>query len=168
MNNSNAKDVETSAGILLYRKNIIKDVFQVLLVSSYGDPRKLNKKVWNIPKGHVEKGQSLAQTAIRQFQEETGIQLTEQQKSRIDYIGLCCTQKGKHVHIFGLEKDVNGGKERVNIHSNLCEVDDPKHPGKTIMIPQAVSGKYFEINDASKHIFNYQQVILDRLKGKLI
>lgn len=164
--NNNYKDVETSAGILVYRRNIETNNIEVLLVSSYSDPAKLKKKVWNIPKGHVQKGQSLAQTAIRQFQEETGIQLTEQQKSQIDYIGLCCTQKGKHVHIFGLEKNVNGGKEKVNIHSNLCEVFNKKI-GKVVMIPEVISGKYFDIDEAEKYIFNYQQIILKRLKGKL-
>lgn len=167
MNNNSAKDVETSAGILLYRKNVVTDKFEVMLVTSYSNPKKLSKRVWNIPKGHVQKGQTLAQTAVRQFEEETGIQLTEQQKSQIDYIGLCCTQKGKHVHIFGLEKDVNGGKEKVNIHSNLCEVPDPKDPTKTIMIPEAVNGKYFDIEESLKYIFNYQQIIIKRLEGKL-
>lgn len=167
MSNINNVGVETSAGVLLWRRNLVKNNIEVMLVSSYGDPKKLNKRVWNIPKGHIEQGQSLVQTAIRQFQEETGIQLTEQQKGNLDYIGLCCTQKGKHVHIFGLEKDVNGGKQRVNIKSNLCEVPDPKDPTKTIMIPEAVSGKYFDINESLKYIFNYQQVIINRLKGKV-
>lgn len=167
MNKNNAKDVQTSAGILLYRKNIVKNVYQVMLVSSYSNPQKLMKKVWNIPKGHVQKGQNLTQTAIRQFEEETGIKLTEQQKSHLDYIGLCCTQKGKHVHIFGLEKDVNGGKEKVNIKSIMIKTERPPHSGHFILIPQTASGKYFDIDNASKYIFNYQQIILDRLKEKL-
>lgn len=159
--------VETSAGILLWRRNVVKNNIEVMLVSSYSDPKKLNKKVWNIPKGHVEKGQSLAQTAIRQFEEETGITLSQEEKNSLDYIGLCCTQKGKHVHIFGLEKDVNGGKERVNVKSIMIDVQQPAGSGHWIQIPQTASGKYFDIDGALNYIFNYQQVIIKRLKEKL-
>ena len=159
--------VETSAGILLYRKNVTTGRIEVMLGSSYSNPKKLNKRVWNIPKGHVESGQNLIATAIRQFQEQTGIQLTEEQKNDLDYLGLCCTQKGKHVHIFYLYKDVNGGKDRVNIKSNLCEVPDPKDPTKTIMIPQLATGSYFDIDRAKELIFNYQKDLLDRLEQKV-
>lgn len=164
MKNNN---VETSAGILLYRKNIITGKIEVMLGSSYSNPKKLNKRVWNIPKGHVEKGQNLVQTAIRQFEEETGILLDEKEKLDLNYLGLCCTQKGKHVHIFYLYKDVNGGKEKVNIKSNMCEVEDLKHPGQTIMIPQLATGRYIEIDRAKELIFNYQKDLLDRLEQKV-
>ena len=159
--------VETSAGILLYRKNVVTGRIEVLLGSSYSNPKKLNKRVWNIPKGHVEKGQGLVETAIRQFEEETGILLDEREKAELDYLGLCCTQKGKHVHIFYLYKDVNGGKDRVNIRSNMCEVPDPKDPTKTIMIPQLAIGSYFDIDKAKELIFNYQKELLDRLEQKV-
>lgn len=160
--------VETSAGILLYRRNIITKELEVMLVSSYSNPKKLNKKVWNIPKGHVENGQSLAQTAVRQFEEQTGIQLTEEEKDKLDYIGLCCTKAGKHVHIFGLQKDVNGGKADVHIKSIMIRVEQPPGSGKYIIIPQTARGKYFNIKDAFKFIFNYQISILTRLQHKTI
>ena len=35
--------------------------------------RKGLQKVWCLPKGHVEKGESLARTALREVKEETGI-----------------------------------------------------------------------------------------------
>lgn len=161
------KEIETSAGILLYRRNIITKELEVMLVSSYSDPKKLMKKVWNIPKGHVEKGQSLAQTAIRQFEEQTGIHLDQNQKQNLDYIGLCCTKAGKHVHIFGLEKDVNGGKQNVNIKSMMIDVQQPPGSGNFIKIPQVCRGKYFNIKKAYNSIFNYQSSILTRLETKI-
>lgn len=166
MNKNKENEVQTSAGVLLYRFNPVTKDIEVMLVTS-NNPTKFNKRVWNIPKGHIEKGQSLSETAVRQFQEETGILLDQNQKSNLDYIGLCCTKKGKHVHIFGLNKDVNGGKQRVNIKSIMIEVDDPKNPGQTITIPQTTAGKYFPLEKAYNAIFNYQIPILDILKRKL-
>ena len=159
--------VETSAGILLYRKNVVTGRIEVLLGSSYSNPKKLNKRVWNIPKGHVEKGQGLVETAIRQFEEETGILLDEREKAELDYLGLCCTQKGKHVHIFYLYKDVNGGKQKVNIKSMMIEVEHPRNSGNFITIPQVACGRYFDIDKAKELIFNYQKNILDKLESKV-
>jgi len=38
--------------------------------------RKDNKVYWDIPRGHIEKGESAKQTAIREFYEETGIKVS--------------------------------------------------------------------------------------------
>ena len=160
-------DVETSAGILLYRKNPVTNRIEVMLGSSVSNPKKLKTRVWNIPKGHVQKGQSLVQTAVRQFEEQTGIQITDHQRDQLDYVGLCCTQKGKHVHIFSLYKDVNGGKQKVNIKSMMIEVEHPRNSGNFITIPQVACGRYFDIDKAKELIFNYQKNILDKLESKV-
>lgn len=54
-----------SAGGLVYR---IKDgVTQIVLISRLGG------KVWCLPKGHVEPGESFEQAALREVREETGV-----------------------------------------------------------------------------------------------
>jgi predicted NUDIX family NTP pyrophosphohydrolase len=65
---------EVSAGILVYR--IVDNEIQVLLGKN-GGPRWKNKSIgaWNIPKGHVEDGENIFDTAIREFMEETSLNL---------------------------------------------------------------------------------------------
>ena len=64
--------MEKSCGILAYRwKN---GELQVLLGKSAGTfSRKLS---WNIPKGHIEEGESEFACAVREFEEETGLEVT--------------------------------------------------------------------------------------------
>jgi predicted NUDIX family NTP pyrophosphohydrolase len=76
---------EVSAGILIYR--IIDNEIQVLLGKN-GGPRWKNKSVgaWNIPKGHVENGENLLDAAIREFSEETSLDLNIQKYDDIKYL----------------------------------------------------------------------------------
>jgi 8-oxo-dGTP pyrophosphatase MutT (NUDIX family) len=55
---------EQSAGVVIFRSSPAHKRQYLLL--DYG-------KHWDFPKGHVEKGENLRQTAIRELKEETGI-----------------------------------------------------------------------------------------------
>ncbi|MEO7124906.1 MAG: NUDIX hydrolase [Nakamurella sp.] len=59
---------ETSAGGLVVR---VED--GQALVALIGRARRGGKLRWSMPKGHVEQGETLEQTAVREIQEETGI-----------------------------------------------------------------------------------------------
>lgn len=61
-----------SAGGLVYRHE--GTATEVIFIS------KLNGKVWCLPKGHVERGESFEQAAQREVQEETGVVATVRQK----------------------------------------------------------------------------------------
>ncbi len=72
--------VEKSAGIIIFRK-VGKKNYYLLLQDGLG--------YWGFPKGHVEKGETLEQTARREVQEETGlkeVQLRAGFKKWIRYI----------------------------------------------------------------------------------
>jgi 8-oxo-dGTP pyrophosphatase MutT (NUDIX family) len=58
---------ETSAGIVVFFKENSK--FQYLLIQY----NKKNEGYWGLPKGHIEKGETLIETAIRETKEETGL-----------------------------------------------------------------------------------------------
>lgn len=60
---------EISAGAVLYKKKLNEIKF--LLVYS-----KRNSE-WGFPKGHIEKGETETETAIREIFEETGIKISE-------------------------------------------------------------------------------------------
>ena len=54
----------TSCGILLF-----KDEWKKFLLIKHKDR-------WDLPKGHIEEGETLIECAIREFEEETGIKRT--------------------------------------------------------------------------------------------
>ena len=57
----------TSSGGVIYK--IKEDGIYVILISHH-DPR--GRQIWALPKGSVEKGETLQETAIREVREETG------------------------------------------------------------------------------------------------
>jgi ADP-ribose pyrophosphatase YjhB (NUDIX family) len=58
---------ETTAGGIVFRRNEKTDEIEILLVQDAKDR-------WTIPKGHVEEGETTQETALREIQEETGLQ----------------------------------------------------------------------------------------------
>ncbi len=59
---------ETSAGGVVVRED--NGVLQVAVIRPRG------KKIWALPKGHVDKGEQAEATAIREVKEETGLTAT--------------------------------------------------------------------------------------------
>jgi 8-oxo-dGTP pyrophosphatase MutT (NUDIX family) len=60
---------ELSAGGLVYRR--ARGRVEVVLAARRSPDR--GHLVWSVPKGHVEKGESMADTAVREVREETGL-----------------------------------------------------------------------------------------------
>ena len=86
---------EISAGIIAYYFDKDSKQFK-FLVAHPGGPYFKNIKKYGFPKGHQEKKESLKETAIREFKEETGLD--------IDYLRLnICIEnitKKKNVYYF--------------------------------------------------------------------
>lgn len=60
--------IETSAGGVVYRREA-GTVYFLLIRDPYDN--------WGLPKGHVERGETAEQTAVREVAEETGIETLE-------------------------------------------------------------------------------------------
>ncbi|MEM7481415.1 MAG: NUDIX hydrolase [Acidobacteriota bacterium] len=75
---------EHSAGGLVVRAG------EILLISLQDGKR------WQLPKGHIEKGETLEQTALREVQEETGV--TGQVVAPLPYIEYRFPHRRKEIH----------------------------------------------------------------------
>lgn len=145
---------KTSAGILLYKKNL--DKIQVLLVHP-GGPFFKNKDAgwWTIPKGEPEKDEDLLQTALREFEEETGYTPSGDFKQLSPI-----TQKGgKTVHCWA----VSGELDTSNVVCNIFDLEWPPKSGKVQQFPEIDRAGWFDLAEARLKINERQIGFLDEL-----
>jgi bis(5'-nucleosidyl)-tetraphosphatase len=64
--------IERSAGAVVFREEDGKRLFLLLSYPSSG--HRANKDYWDLPKGHIEKGESENDAAKREVKEETGLE----------------------------------------------------------------------------------------------
>jgi len=77
--------VEKSAGAVIFKKEGGKPLFLLL---HYPSSTKAQKEYWDLPKGHIEKGEKEEDTVKREVEEETGlkdVKLIEGFKELIKY-----------------------------------------------------------------------------------
>src|SRR5437879_2293220 len=81
---------ETSAGGVIYR--IQRGQIQTALIHV--------RKRWRLPKGHVEEGERIGQTAVREVREETGLQgRLDQRLGNISYTYRAKIKEGEPIRI---------------------------------------------------------------------
>lgn len=149
----------TSAGLLVYR--IRNDNLEVLLAHP-GGPffQKKDEGVWTIPKGLPEKGEALEQAAVREFREETGLEV----KGELISLGEVKQKGGKLVHAWAVEGDVPEG---FLLKSNLFEMEWPPRSGKMSQFPEMDKAEFFSLGEAKVKINPAQITFIDRLKKLL-
>jgi predicted NUDIX family NTP pyrophosphohydrolase len=144
-----------SAGIVAFRRRHGR--IQVLLVHP-GGPFWRNKDLgaWSIPKGEYDAGEEAEAAARREFQEELGIELTEE----LLPLGEIRQRGGKTVKAFAVEADVAAE----NIRSNTFEIEWPPRSGRRQAFPEIDRAGWFEIAAARARINEAQTSLLDRLE----
>lgn len=148
-----------SAGLLMYRYKA--NQLEVFLAHP-GGPYLKNKDLgyWGIPKGAVEQEETLLDTAIREFNEETGIE------SHGPYIplGSVTLISGKIVHAWAFEGDWD---ESIPLNSNLFNLEWPPKSGKEEWFPEIDKAAYFSVAVAHQKINPAQGEFITRLEAYL-
>ena len=147
-----------SAGILLYRER--DNAVEVLLIKP-GGPfwRNKNEGAWMIPKGAIETGETPADAAMREFEEEIGIALEQAP------FPLCSVRQsgGKLVQVFALE----GNLDPATLKSVNFEMEWPPKSGQMQSYPEAEEARWMPLKEARRMMLPSQLPIIDALEGIL-
>jgi predicted NUDIX family NTP pyrophosphohydrolase len=147
-----------SAGILLFRQTGGEP--EVLLIKP-GGPFWRNKDAgaWMIPKGMIEPGETAADAALREFEEETGSHLTA-----LPFPLATIKQAGgKVVEAFAVEGDLDPAQ----IRSVEFSVEWPPRSGKLERFPEAEQARWMSLVEARSMMLPSQVPLLDALEEKL-
>ena len=145
------------AGMLMHRTS--NGNLEVLLALP-GRPDKKEKGRWEIPKGKQEQGEDVFETAVREFQEETGIRVDA---DFFDYLGSAPHKENDTTHIWAFE----GNWTQSDGHqSNTFVQEWPPGSGKMKEFPEVAEIKWFGIDEAKEIITPKQLVFLQRLQDK--
>ena len=152
-----------SAGLLMYRiKNNQLEVFLVHPGGPYWKHK--DDGSWSIPKGEIEEGEDLFETAKREFEEETGIKIKAEKFIELGDV----VRKGgenypaKTIHIWAFEGDWSG-----LLKHNMITIEYPYKSGKMIKIPEVDRAEFFNEENAEKKLSTSQFQFFGRLKEKL-
>jgi predicted NUDIX family NTP pyrophosphohydrolase len=146
-----------SAGLLVWR---VRNAPEFLLAHPGGPYwAKKDHGAWTIPKGLVDPGDELLQTAQREFLEETGLTVDG------DTIPLApvIQTSGKTVHGFAIEADLDLGDFR----SEAFEMEWPPRSGRMKTFPEIDRVGYFGYAQAMEKIIAYQRPLIEELHRKL-
>lgn len=153
---------KTSAGILLFRRTRRGPEF--FLVHP-GGPfwAKKDAGAWSIAKGELDAGEDALAAARREFQEETGVDLSMHRAS--DFLALTPLRQpgGKLVLAWAIEHDCDA--ERIT--SNLCEIEWPPRSGRKLSIPEVDRAGWFPIEQALAKIRKGQAGFVTELALRL-
>ena len=148
-----------SAGLLMYR---IKEGMLRVFLAHPGGPLFQSKDdgYWSIPKGEPPPDEPLLQTAIREFEEETGI------KPEGPYIELGSIRQkgGKVVHAWAFECDRD---DLQPILSNTFEMQWPPGSGYKQLFPEVDRAQFFSLPEARKKLKEAQWPLVERLEALL-
>ena len=148
-----------SAGLLLYRPG--GDSVEVLLVHP-GGPfwAKRDLGAWSIPKGEHEPSDDPLQTALREFEEETG--QAPPADGLLD-LGSVTQRGGKVIHAWAASGDL----DPATVRSNTFTMEWPPRSGKRREFPEVDRAAWFDPSTARQKLVSAQAELVDRLLAAL-
>jgi len=143
-----------SAGVLLYRS---RNGRPEVLLGHPGGPlwARRDRGAWSLPKGEIGPGESPESAARREFEEETGLPLTQPMHP----LGQITQRGGKIVHAWAVEADADPAQLR----SNLFTMQWPPASGRIREFPEIDRFEWCGLEEAARRINPGQAVLLQRL-----
>lgn len=152
------KRKNVSAGLLPFRRSGKGlEVFLAHPGGPFWSGRDLG--AWIVPKGLVEEGEDPLATAVREFEEETGIQPEEPFLP----LGSVRQKAGKLVHAWAWEGEVDPRRVR----SNSMRAEWPRGSGRWLTFPEVDRCEWFDARSAQHKINPAQAELIDRLETVL-
>ena len=133
-----------SAGIVLYR---VGDGGPEVLLVHPGGPfwAKKDLGAWSIPKGEYEPGEDPRACALREFEEETGTRLPDDEL--VD-LGAVTQKAGKEVTAWAARGDLDASAVR----SNSFEMEWPPRSGRRQAFPEIDRAEWFPVEEARSRL----------------
>jgi predicted NUDIX family NTP pyrophosphohydrolase len=147
-----------SAGILLYRKRGAG--LEVFLVHPGGPLwAKKDDGAWSIPKGEYLEGEDALTVARREFNEETGSELTG---SGIE-LTPAKQASGKMIRAWAVEGDIDAA----SICSNSFSMEWPPKSGRMQSFPEVDRALWCDLPTARKKLLAGQRIMLEELERRI-
>jgi predicted NUDIX family NTP pyrophosphohydrolase len=144
---------ETSAGILLYRRQPALEVFLV----HPGGPfwAKKDEAGWSIPKGLIDPGEDPEAAARREFAEEVG-RVPAGPVTRLAELRL---SGGKRLLAYALQ----GAFDPAGLVSNSFEMEWPPRSGRKQSFPEVDRAAWFGVEEARRKLHLGQRPLVEAL-----
>jgi predicted NUDIX family NTP pyrophosphohydrolase len=150
--------IKNSAGIVLYR--VQSGVLELFLVHP-GGPfwAKKDEGAWSIPKGEIDDGADLLETAKREFHEETGSAING------EFVELTPLKQrgGKIVYAWAVDGDIDAA----SVRSNLFSMEWPPRSGLRREFPEIDRAGWFAVDRAMEKLLPGQRGFIAELQAKL-
>ncbi len=139
----------------------IQDGAVQVLLAHPGGPffAKKDDGAWSIPKGEPEPDEDLLRTALREFEEETGLQPSGPFRP----LNPIQQKGGKIVHAWAFAGDCDPS----TLESNTFSMQWPPHSGRIEDFPEIDRAEFFDLDAARRKIKAGQEAFLDELQGLL-
>lgn len=143
-----------SAGIIPY-KFIKKELF--FFIAHPGGPfyRKKDDGSWSIVKGEIEEGEEPLKAAIREFEEETGIEI----KGKFQALTPVKQKSGKLVYAWATEQEISAEK----VKSNTFQLEWPPKSGTMAEFPELDKFEWFDAKTAIQKLIPSQTPMIYEL-----
>ena len=143
-----------SAGILLFRRGARG--LEVLLVHPGGPLwARRDEGAWSIPKGELDAGEEPLAAALRELQEETGVQARGEPLA----LGSVTQRGGKWVSAWALQGDL----DPAHLVSSRFSMEWPPKSGRLQSFPEADRAEWFTPAEARRKILPAQAPFIERL-----
>lgn len=154
--------MKKSSGLLVWRKK--KDSIEILLVH-HGGPfwKNKDKNAWSIPKGEIEPKENPLKAAVREFEEETDIKISDSDLKKINYLGKVYGYN-KLVYIFILHKNFG---DDLKPKPKLIQINNLSQSNKVLKFPEIDKVSYVNLKNAQKKLVIYQKKIISLLLNYL-